>query len=130
MSKFIQPMTEYLENNLEELDERQGFIGSKLGYDKLKKAFSTDDIPENHTAKIRAKKQNSLEVHVGNHDYKYDSPIFRYLNCRIFDTRRSMAASHDYWNLHFALIKEVKESFDANNITVPYNQVDVHIVHE
>ncbi len=60
MSKFIQPMTDYLENNLVELDERQGFVGSKLGYDKLKKAFSADDIPENHTAKIRAKKQEML----------------------------------------------------------------------
>ncbi|MBR5202083.1 MAG: hypothetical protein IKW45_02355 [Clostridia bacterium] len=60
MSKFIEPMSDYLENNLMELDERQGFIGSKLGYDKLKKAFSTEDIPESHTAKIRAKKQEML----------------------------------------------------------------------
>ncbi len=60
MSKFIQPMTDYLENNLVELDERQGFIGSKLGYDKLKKTFSTEDIPENKTAQIRARKQEML----------------------------------------------------------------------
>ena len=60
MSKFITPMTDYLEKNLIELDERQGFVGSKLGYDRLKKAFSIDDIPENHTAKIRAKKQEML----------------------------------------------------------------------
>ena len=45
-------------------------------------------------------------------------------------TSRIWVKQDDYWNLHFALIKEVKESFDANNITVPYNQVDVHIVHE
>ena len=43
-------------------------------------------------------------------------------------TSRVWVKQDDYWNLHFALIKEVKEAFDANNITVPYNQLDVHII--
>lgn len=60
MNKFIEPMTNYLEANLSELDERKHFAGVKLGYDQIKKAFSTDDIPENHTAKIKAGKQELL----------------------------------------------------------------------
>ena len=28
------------------------------------------------------------------------------------------------------LIKEVKDAFDENKITVPYNQIDVHVINE
>ena len=43
-------------------------------------------------------------------------------------TSRVWTKQADYWNVHFALIKEVKDAFDANKITVPYNQIDVHII--
>lgn len=33
----------------------------------------------------------------------------------------------DYWTVYFDLLQQVKEAFDENNITVPYNQLDVHI---
>lgn len=42
-------------------------------------------------------------------------------------TSRVWVKQENYWNVYFALIKEVKDIFDQNNITVPYNQVDVHI---
>ena len=60
MNKFIEPMTNYLEANMQELDERSGFFGGKLGYDKLKKEFSIEGIPANHTSKIRAKQKDLL----------------------------------------------------------------------
>lgn len=33
----------------------------------------------------------------------------------------------DYWTLHFDLLEEVKKAFDEEGITIPYNQLDVHV---
>ena len=43
-------------------------------------------------------------------------------------TSRVWVKQAEYWNVHFDLIKEVKDAFDSNQITVPYNQLDVHII--
>lgn len=61
------------------------------------------------------------------------APFVRMSQCdssSINITSRVWVNQADYWNVHFDLIQEVKEAFDANNITVPYNQLDVHIVNE
>ena len=34
------------------------------------------------------------------------------------------------WDVYFDMIKEVKDIFDANQIEVPYNQLDVHLYNE
>ncbi len=60
MNKFIEPMTNYLEANMQDLDERKNWFGTKLGYDKLKKAFSIEGIPSNHTNKIREQQKMLL----------------------------------------------------------------------
>lgn len=36
--------------------------------------------------------------------------------------------SADYWDVYFALLEDIKEAFDENDIVIPYNQLDVHIV--
>lgn len=33
----------------------------------------------------------------------------------------------DYWTLNFDLLEEVKRRFDAEGISIPYNQMDVHL---
>lgn len=33
----------------------------------------------------------------------------------------------DYWTVYFDLLEKVKKKFDENNISVPFNQLDVHI---
>lgn len=43
INNYIQPMTDFLEANLSELDERKGFIGTKLGYANIKKAFNVEN---------------------------------------------------------------------------------------
>lgn len=61
------------------------------------------------------------------------APFVRMSQCdssSINITSRVWVKQADYWDVHFDLIQEVKEAFDANNITVPYNQLDVHIVNE
>lgn len=62
MNKFIEPMTNYLEANLSDLDERQGFFGSKLGYGRLKQEFNTKGIPATHTNKIKAQQKALLSA--------------------------------------------------------------------
>ncbi len=63
MNKFIEPMCNYLEANMQNLDEKQWRVGSKLGYAKLKKEFNVEGIPSNHTNKIRETKKMLLTAH-------------------------------------------------------------------
>ena len=36
--------------------------------------------------------------------------------------------SPDYWTVNFDIIEAVKRAFDENGITIPYNQLDVHVI--
>ena len=68
MNSYITPVTDYLEANLEQLDEGK-FLGSKLGYDKIKKQFSTeglkkqDDIRAVNRQKLFAQNYYLDELH-------------------------------------------------------------------
>ncbi len=42
-------------------------------------------------------------------------------------TVRIWCKNKDYWTVYFDVLEGVKESFDKNNITIPFPQVDVHI---
>lgn len=42
-------------------------------------------------------------------------------------TVRIWCKNADYWTVYFDVLEGVKESFDKNDITVPFPQVDVHI---
>lgn len=41
---------------------------------------------------------------------------------------RCWCLTDNYWDLYFRLQENVKLAFDANNISIPFNQIDVHIV--
>lgn len=43
-------------------------------------------------------------------------------------TIRVWCKAENYWSLHFDLLEQIKEEFDKNDITIPFNQLDVHIV--
>ena len=43
-------------------------------------------------------------------------------------TLRVWVESPNYWTLHFDLLEQVKDAFDKNGITIPYNQLDVHVI--
>lgn len=45
MNTYINPVTDYLEANLEQLDEGR-LLGSKLGYEQIKKHFSTEGLKD------------------------------------------------------------------------------------
>ncbi len=42
-------------------------------------------------------------------------------------TLRVWCKASDFWDVKFDLIERVKKEFDANGITIPYPQLDVHI---
>ena len=42
-------------------------------------------------------------------------------------TLRVWCKRENYWQLKFDLLEQIKEEFDKNGISIPYNQLDVHI---
>lgn len=42
-------------------------------------------------------------------------------------TVRVWCDAADYWDIKADVTEEVKRAFDANNISIPYNQLDVHV---
>ena len=44
-------------------------------------------------------------------------------------TTRVWVASGDYWTVRFDILEAVKRAFDENGITIPFNQLDVHVIH-
>lgn len=63
-----------------------------------------------------------------------DRPIFvrttAYKDSAIEYTLRVWVNSCDYWEVYFDLLEGIKEMFDKNNINIPYNKLDVHIVNQ
>jgi small conductance mechanosensitive channel len=43
---------------------------------------------------------------------------------------RPWCKSEDYWEVRFAMLEQVKQSFDQNGISIPYPQQDVHMHNE
>lgn len=43
---------------------------------------------------------------------------------------RVWTKSEDYWTVHFNLLEQVKIKFDEENISIPYNQMDINIVNK
>lgn len=54
--------------------------------------------------------------------------VTEYMDSAVKITMRVWCKSEDLWNLNFEFLKEVKSAFDAHNINIPYNQMDVHII--
>ena len=43
-------------------------------------------------------------------------------------TARAWVLSENYWTVYFDLLEEIKKEFDKNNIEIPFNQLDVHMI--
>ena len=42
-------------------------------------------------------------------------------------TARAWCKASDYWNVHFDLLEQVRTAFKENGISIPFEQLDVHI---
>lgn len=47
-------------------------------------------------------------------------------DCALEYTVRVWCKSENYWTVYFDLLRDVKNAFDANSISIPYPQIDVH----
>ena len=45
-------------------------------------------------------------------------------------TARAWCKNENYWEVKWGITEQVKEAFDKNSITIPYPQMDVHVVKE
>ncbi|MPN02514.1 Small-conductance mechanosensitive channel [bioreactor metagenome] len=60
-------------------------------------------------------------------------PIIRVLShsaSSIDITCRVWVKTVDYFNLYFDLHEQVKQAFDESGISIPYQQMDVHIIND
>ena len=53
--------------------------------------------------------------------------VTEYCDSSVTVTARVWCAADDYWDVKFQLLEEVRVLFNANNIEIPYNKLDVHI---
>ena len=86
----------------------------------------SDDIP--HAEKVLA------EI-LGNHDKVLEDPepIVRLHNLgesSVDFIVRPWVATNDYWEVYWDITREVKIRFDAEGISIPFPQRDVHVIEE
>lgn len=43
---------------------------------------------------------------------------------------KSWCLTEDYWTVYYDLIENIRDAFEENGITIPYNKLDVHIKQE
>lgn len=53
--------------------------------------------------------------------------VAEYADSSVMITARVWVNNADYWTVRFDILEAVKKTFDENGITIPYNQLDVHI---
>ena len=53
--------------------------------------------------------------------------LTEYKESSIQYTIRVWVLKDDYWNIKFDLLENIKNEFEKENISIPYNQLDVHI---
>lgn len=54
--------------------------------------------------------------------------VSEHADSAVIITLRVWCETENYWNLHFDLLEQVRTAFDKNGISIPYNQLDVHVV--
>ena len=87
-------------------------------------SISYDDDAEKAKALI-------MEICKAN-ELAFDDPapfvrVGEYANSSIDIVARVWTKTDDYWTVKYDILEAVKKKFDENSITVPYNQIDLHI---
>ncbi len=85
-----------------------------------------------YTDDIQVAKNVILDVVKSNEKILKDPEPVVYVNSHESNSlclvARLWCSGADYWDVYFAMQENVKIAFDKNGITIPYNQMDVHIV--
>ncbi len=92
------------------------------------------DVPVSYTADIAQTKDvlyhAARSVDKTLTDDKYDPQIRleRYGDSALEFKVRCWCHFEDYWPVYYGLMEKLKNALDENNIPIPYNQLDVHII--
>ena len=61
-----------------------------------------------------------------------EEPVFirlkTHADSALIFTLRVWVKTEDYWTVYFNLMEQIKKEFDKNNIEIPYNQLDIHMI--
>lgn len=61
-----------------------------------------------------------------------EEPVFirlkTHADSALIFTLRVWVKTEDYWTVYFNLMEQIKKEFDKNNIEIPFNQLDVHMI--
>ena len=95
--------------------ERRLDINIDVSYDN-----SIDDVKKaiNNILNKEKRINKEKDIFVRLTDYKESSIQY---------TIRVWVKKEEYWDIRFDLLEAIKKEFDKENISIPYNQLDVHI---
>jgi small conductance mechanosensitive channel len=81
------------------------------------------------------KAKNILEDILKSNERVLDDPAYKVALSELGDSSvnfvcRPWVKTEDYWDVYFGVTEEVKKRFDAEGVTIPFPQRDVHIYQE
>ena len=87
--------------------------------------ISYDDDPE----KAKAIIMDTVKAHpMALSDPEPFVRVSEHADSAVIITLRVWCETGNYWALHFDLLEQVRTAFDKNGISIPYNQLDVHVI--
>lgn len=122
-------------------------------YDNRIIVIPNGNITANSLINLTVEKVRRLDITVGvayDSDIKLVKSVLENVvtSCRYYDTDREISVfvdsfgesainmgircyvnTEDYWQAKWEMTENIKESFDANNISIPYNHMDVKVTH-
>ena len=89
-------------------------------------------FPISYEADVKKAKQLAEDV-IKNHPFSLREPeepfvrVHSYGESAVNLLTRVWCKTENYWSLYIDLVENIREIFEENGISVPYNQLDVHI---
>lgn len=104
---------------------------TSINYSKEKERRLDIDIDVSYDNDIRLVKKTLNQIVNKDERINKEKDIFvrltKYKDSSMVYTIRVFVKSADYWATRFDLLEKIKYEFEKNNISIPYNQLDVHI---
>ena len=121
--------------NVTAMDRRKLEIKVGISYESdIKKAkdILRRLVEKEYFAEVKAAQELNKQVCGNCYNYEYDGFVFvdELGESAITVGLRAWVATENYWPVKWKMNERIKEEFDAAGISIPYNQLDVHICPE
>lgn len=89
-------------------------------------------FPISYEADIKQAKQLAIDI-IENHPLTLHEPeepfarVKSYGDSAVNLLTRAWCRTENYWNVYYDLTENIREAFEENGISIPFNQLDVHI---